>query len=75
MNKTNIKDIKKKERVIVKRLPIYYCDGCGNQISVITNSKSYFRKSAFQCGLNSKKEIGTWCSEKCFNERLIKKGK
>lgn len=64
----------KKIETMKIRLPVYYCDGCGNQVSVLTNKKSYFRKGAFQCGENKKGEIATWCNEKCFQRAYIEKG-
>lgn len=49
------------------KLPVHYCDGCKKQISVITNTNSYFRKGAFQTG-QVRGKIGDWCSEKCLTQ-------
>ena len=53
--------------------PLLICDNCGIFIEKPTvvgkNIKSKeWKKGAFQCGINNFGEIGTWCSEKCFEE-------
>lgn len=39
---------------------IHYCDNCGK--------KTNWDKGAFQCGVNKKRKIGTWCNDKCFQK-------
>lgn len=45
-----------------KVIKVLCCDRCKKQVEVGGN----FIKGAFQCGENLDGEIGTWCSERCF---------
>ncbi len=48
------------------KITIYHCDGCGKKIVKLSGR-------AFQCGVNKKGEIATWCGEKCFKQKRLKK--